>query len=355
MAFDSEDDEVVTDALEMLLGDWQRQGVLGIDDVTRIAEKRRLSPEQLHAVLVGLKEHGVVAVGAAESSHIDQGTTSRRDQQRMSRADEIRLANSMRVARGLEAAGEEDHNGLIAHGHRARDEFIRGNMRLVHWIAHKWSGLDYEDRVQEGMKGLIKAVEMFDPDLGYAFSTYAMWWIRQAISRAVDDTANEIRVPVHRLQQIRHLRAIARRLRLENGKEPDVQHLASALDWTIEKAAFVADLATFRMIDIDAPLHPSSSLSIKDGLADLRLPSPEDQAIDRSLAEVLEGMMADLPERTRYINQQRFGIGTGVVRTLEDLGQEHGVTRERIRQIEAKGLRKLSHPARTKALATFRD
>jgi RNA polymerase primary sigma factor len=349
------DDEIVSDSLEILLGDWQRQGMLAIDDVTRIAEKRRLSPEQLHAVLVGLKAHGVVAVDdTVGRSQDDAHAPAKRKDRRLSRADEIRLANSIRVGRGLEAAGDTNAE-LIDRGHRARDEFIRGNMRLVHWIAQKWSGLDYDDRVQEGMKGLIKAVEMFDPDLGYAFSTYATWWIRQAISRAIDDTANEIRVPVHRLQQIRRLKALARRLQLEHGREPTIQHLAAALDWTIEKTAFIADLATFRTIEIDAPLHPGSALSIKDGLADLRMPSPEEHAIDRSLIEVLDCMLSELPERTRYIIQQRFGIGTGVERTLEDIGQEQGVTRERIRQIQAKGLRKLAHPMRQKVLAPFRE
>ena len=358
MSLENEDDEVVADALEILLGDWQRKGELAIDDVTRIAERRRLSPEQLHAVLIGLKAEGIIAVDV-ETGDIESERPVIRDRPkaaRLTREEEQRLANSMRVARKLEAEGGDADSGLVEHGQRAREEFIVRNLRLVHWVAHRCpNSLDYDDRVQEGIKGLIKAVEMFDPDLGYKFATYATWWIEQAIRRAIDDTANEIRIPVHRVQQIRWLRRMVRRLRIERGGEPTTRQLAAALDWSVEKTAFIADLATYRTIDIDTPVHAGSSLTIKDGLADLDLPSPEAQAIHRALSEQLNAMIADLPPRTRYIIEQRFGLGTGHERTLEDLGREHGLTRERIRQIEAKGLGKLRHPARTKALSTFRE
>lgn len=356
------EDETVSDALESLLGDWRRKGSLSSADVTRVAVKRRLDPEQLHAVLVGLKNEGILAeddepTGAAAG---DDGEPKRRPPKirALTREEEKTLANSIRLGRNLELAQgtSDDELALIRFGNAARDEFITRNLRLVHWIAQKWRGnLDYDDLVQEGVKGLIKAVDMFDPDLGYKFGTYATWWIEQAIRRGIGDTANEIRMPIHRLEQVRRLRRMVRRLRIETGGDPSTAKLAAALDWSLEKTAFIADLATYRTVEMDAPLGPHSDLSIKDILADTRLPSPEEEAMHDALTSLLEEMIDELSPRTQYIIRHRFGIGTGRERTLEDLGREHGLTRERIRQIEAKGLAKLRHPGRVKALRTFWD
>lgn len=355
------DDETVADALESLLGDFRRKGALAPDDISRIAVKRRLDPEQLHALLVGLKGHGIVAVdepldGGGESADAQKRTG--RKTKSLTREEEKSLANSMRAGRVVQQAtgASEDEIALIRFGDAARDEFIVRNLRLVHWVAQKWRGnLDYDDLVQEGMKGLIKAVEMFDPDLGYKFATYATWWIEQAIRRGIDDTANEIRIPVYRLEQVRRFRRMARRLSTELGGDPPTARIAAALDWSVEKTAFVADLARYRTVEMDAPLGPHSELSIKDALADPRLLSPEEGAMHDALARLLEEMIDELPPRTQYIIRQRFGLGSGHERTLEDLGREHGITRERIRQIEAKGLSKLRHPGRVKALRTFWD
>ena len=359
---EEEQDETVNDALESLLGDWKRKESLSTADITRVAVKRHLTPEQLHAVLVGLKSEGVVA---EDDESVGSGANDNREPKRRSskrraltREEEKSLANSIRLGRDLQRTPNttDEEMALVRFGNAARDEFITRNLRLVHWIAQKWRGsLDYDDLVQEGVKGLIKAVEMFDPDLGYKFATYATWWIEQAIRRGIDDTANEIRVPVHRLEQVRRLRRMVRRLRLETGGDPSTAKLAAALDWSVEKTAFIADLATYRTVEMDAPLGPHSDLSIKDGLADTRLPSPEEEAMHDALGSLLEEMIDELPPRTQYIIRHRFGIGTGRERTLEDLGREHGVTRERIRQIEAKGLTNLRHPGRVKALRTFWD
>ncbi|HEX5182373.1 MAG TPA: sigma-70 family RNA polymerase sigma factor [Allosphingosinicella sp.] len=355
-----EKNETVSDALESLLGDWRRKGSLSSADITRVAIKRRLSPEQLHAVLVGLKNQGVVAEDDAPNDAASGIDTAPRRRERktgsLTREEEKSLANSIRLGRDLQLApaASPEELALIRFGDAAHDEFIVRNLRLVHWVAQKWRGnLDYDDLVQEGVKGLIKAVEMFDPDLGYKFATYATWWIEQAIRRGIDDTANEIRMPVHRLEQVRRLRRMARRLRVETGCDPSTTKLAAALDWSLEKTAFIADLATYRTVEMDAPLGPHSDLSIRDGLADSRLPSPEEEAMHEALTSLLDKMIGDLPPRTQYIIRQRFGIGTGQERTLEDIGREHGLTRERIRQIEAKGLTKLRHPGRAKALRTF--
>lgn len=360
MTVPEDEDETLSHALDSLLGDWRRKGTLSPGDITRVAVKRQLDAQQLHDLLVRLKSHGVLATDedkdASAGADITKGVCNKT--RGLTREEEKSLANSIRLSRDLRLAHDslDEQNSLIRTGEAARDEFIVRNLRLVHWVAQRWRGkLDYEDLVQEGIKGLIRAVEMFDPDLGYKFGTYATWWIEQAIRRGIDDTANEIRMPVYRLEQVRRFRRMARRLRIETGHEPSTAKVAAALGWSLEKAAFIADLATYRTVEIDAPLSPNSDLSIKDGLADTRLRSPEEELMHKALARLLEEMIDELPPRTQYVIRQRFGLGTGQERTLEDLGREHGVTRERIRQIEAKGLTKLRHPGRIKALRTFRD
>lgn len=244
-------DETVADALESLLGDYRRKGALSAADVTRIAIKRRLDPEQLHSLLVALKTNGIVAADGPLNGDREAAGAPKRaggNTKSLTREEEKSLANSIRLGRNLQLAPDasDDEIALIRFSDAARDEFIVRNLRLVHWVAQKWRGnLDYEDLVQEGIKGLIKAVEMFDPDLGYKFATYATWWIEQAIRRGIDDTANEIRMPVYRLEQVRRFRRMARRLAIELGGVPPTARIAAALDWSVEKTAFIADLPEF--------------------------------------------------------------------------------------------------------------
>ena len=198
-------DEQIEDAIESLEGDWRRKGQLSADDVARVVYKRGLSLEQFDSLLRELKRRGIAVAEAVEVSGRGRGarkTTA--TPSFLTPEQEQSLANSIKLAARLEAEGDLDST-FVAEGRRARDHFVVCNLRLVHWIANKWRGsrLAYEDLVQEGIKGLIKAVEMFDPDLGYKFSTYAYWWIQQAIRRGIDDLADEIRNPVYRLDQVR--------------------------------------------------------------------------------------------------------------------------------------------------------
>jgi len=349
-------DETIEDALESLEGDLHRKGRLEADDVSRVVHKRELSLEQFDVLLRELKRRGmsVLEVEEAAASSSRPGRKPATAPSYLTAEQEQTLANSIRLAAKLEADGDGE-NPFVAEGRRAREQFVVSNLRLVYWIANRWRGsrMAYEDVVQEGVKGLIRAVEMFDPDLGYKFSTYAYWWIQQAIRRGIDDLADEIRIPVHRLDQIRRYRKMVRRLRHESAGEPSINKLAAALDWTVEKTGFIADLATFRTVEIDAPLTADSAFSIKDALPDLREPTPEERSMQNALRNVLEQMLGDLRPRERDIVIQRFGLESGVPRTLEDIGQRYGVTRERIRQIEAKALAKLRHPSRARALRTF--
>jgi RNA polymerase primary sigma factor len=350
-------DEKIEDALESLEGDLRRKGRLGTEDVSRVVHKRELSLEQFDVLLREMKRRGIDVIEAIEAA---SPSTARRKAtiapSFLTSEQEQTLANSIRLAARLEAEGDVSSE-FVAEGRRARDRFVVSNLRLVYWVANRWRGsrLAYEDLVQEGIKGLIKAVEMFDPDLGYKFSTYAYWWIQQAIRRGIDDLAEEIRIPVHRLDQIRRYRKMVRRLRLECAGEPSIQKIAAALDWSPDLTAFIADLATFRTVEIDAPITADSTVSIKDALPDMRDPTPEERSMQIALRNVLEKMLGDLGERERDILIKRFGLESGVPRTLEDIGQEYGVTRERIRQIEAKALAKLAHPSRARALRTFME
>lgn len=343
----------VDDAIEILEGDWYRKGRLEVSDISRIAAKRNLEHEDLHAVLAGLRAKGI---SAADPDPVERSEDQSRPSKYLTREQEKSLTNEMRIGARLEAeAPSADSVKLIKEGRRARAKFVKSNLGLVHSIARNLrnTGLDYDDIAQEGMKGLLRAIDMFDPDLGYKFSTYATWWIRQAILRGIDDTSTAIRIPVHRLQSVRHFRRMRRRLHLELGYEPEMARIASALDWSREKTSFIADLAKFTMVGLDAPLSADSKATVADSLPDTRVRSPEQLAIDEALREAAEDAIDQLPnERMKDVVRRRMGIGTRE-QTLEEIGNIYGVTRERIRQIEARALRLLAHPSRSRRLRTF--
>lgn len=360
-------DAVATGALEILLGDHRRRGQLAAEDIARIAEKRGLDLVQLHALLAALKRRNIVAreyrPDLEETSDRSKSSNAKHrritDRRLLTAEDERRLANMMRLANRLPEAGEtgafSGTIGLKAHGAKARDELITRNIDLVRWVAKDFrgSGLEYEDLVQEGTKGLIRAVEMFDPDLGYRFSTYAIWWIRQSIRRGIDDTANTIRIPVHRLDSIRSLRRMRRRLRSELGTDPPLGRLAAALDWSLEKTAFISQLAELKPVELDAPISDETYKTLESILLRDSGPTPEEAAVVADLRQSIEGALATLPARMQDVVRRRFGLSDGVPRTLEEIARDYGVTRERIRQIEAKALKLLGRPSRLGRFKTF--
>lgn len=339
-------------AASSLIGDHARKGLITPDDIARVAEKRSLEPEELDQLLRQLKSQGIVAVESNE------GADSRR--RYLTAEEERRLANMMRLARRVSSEPDSGNPRLariVRDGERARERFISSNQGLVWWTARRFrrAGLDLEDMIQEGMKGLIKAVEMFDPDLGYKFSTYATWWIRQSIQRGIDDTGSAIRIPVHRLDTIRRLRKMKRRLAAETGSEPSIPRLAAALDWPIEKTAFIAELAEMRPIAIDGPLSDDTRETLENVILRDPAPNPEETAVQIDLRRNLELVLAGLPTRTQDIVRRRFGLENGIPETLEQIGQDYGITRERIRQIEEKALRMLKKSKSGSKLKTFID
>jgi len=320
--FDAMNIPVVTAELELDLGD---DGLGGDDiDLTGLDEEDLVDPVDLAAeyslddpVRMYLKEIGQVKLLSAE--------------------EEVELAK--RVSEG-------DQN--------AKNKLTEANLRLVVSIAKKYSGrgLHILDLIQEGNTGLIRAVDKFDWQKGNKFSTYATWWIRQAITRAIADQARTIRVPVHMVEVINKATRCNRKLVQELGREPTVEEIAAELNLPVEKI-IEANRTAADTLSLDTPVGDEEDTSIGSFVEDERTPGPADATSNALLAEALKEILDTLTEREADVLRMRFGMYDGRTHTLEEVGQIFGVTRERIRQIENKAIRKLRHPSRAKKIRDF--
>ena len=320
--FDAMNIPVVTAELELDLGD---DGLGGDDiDLTGLDEEDLVDPVDLAAeyslddpVRMYLKEIGQVKLLSAE--------------------EEVELAK--RVSEG-------DKN--------AKNKLTEANLRLVVSIAKKYSGrgLHILDLIQEGNTGLIRAVDKFDWTKGNKFSTYATWWIRQAITRAIADQARTIRVPVHMVEVINKTTRCNRKLVQELGREPTVEEIAAELNLPVEKI-IEANRTAADTLSLDTPVGDEEDTSIGSFVEDERTPGPADATSNAMLAEALKEILDTLTEREADVLRMRFGMYDGRTHTLEEVGQNFGVTRERIRQIENKAIRKLRHPSRAKKIKDF--
>ena len=351
----------------------KKKNILEIQEINDVFRDMELEPTQMDKVFEYLEANGIDVLQMNDDSSVDDDDLeimlSDEDEVDMEKIDlsvpdGISIEDPVRMYLKeigkvplLSAEEEIELAKRMADGdEEAKKRLAEANLRLVVSIAKRYvgRGMLFLDLIQEGNLGLIKAVEKFDYQKGFKFSTYATWWIRQAITRAIADQARTIRIPVHMVETINKLIRVSRQLLQELGREPTPEEIAAELDMPVDRVREILKISQ-EPVSLETPIGEEEDSHLGDFIQDDNVPVPAEAAAQTLLKEQLDEVLSTLTEREQKVLRLRFGMDDGRARTLEEVGKEFDVTRERIRQIEAKALRKLRHPSRSRKLRDYLD